>query len=169
MLSFSPLSAKAKQAKKEPPTRIRSDIIDIKRKSQTINFINNVVVEKGEDSMLANKMKVIYEEKTSKSEDAQIERIDAFGDVKIFSEEFVASSELGHYEPKKNRFILEKDVIVNNGTSIASGEKFIYNLITKKGKFVGNSGETSIMNDNKNKRITVVIGNDAKMEKKDDK
>jgi len=40
---------------KKSPTRIRSDIIDIKQKSQKIDFIGNVVVERDDASLLANK------------------------------------------------------------------------------------------------------------------
>jgi lipopolysaccharide export system protein LptA len=46
-------------------TRIRSDIIDIKQKSQKIDFIGNVVVEREDTSLLANKMEVFYVDKVS--------------------------------------------------------------------------------------------------------
>jgi lipopolysaccharide transport protein LptA len=156
----------AQNSKPESPTRIRSDIIDIKRKSQTINFFSNVVVEKDDSSLLADKMVVFYNEK--KDQDSQnndekkgsIKRIEARENVRIFSEEFIASGSYGYYDPKKNIFVLEKNVIVNNGTSIASGDKFIYNLQTKKGNFVGPKDETSITGNGGDKRVVVVIGND---------
>jgi len=150
---------------KDSPTRIRSDIIDIKRKSQLVTFINNVVVEKDDSSLLANKMKVLYDKQQDpnnkdKSSNS-IKRIEAYGDVKIFSEEFIASGDKGHYNPIADLFILENNVIVNNGTSIASGNKFIYSLKTKKGKFVGQKNETSITGNGGDKRVVVIIGNDA--------
>lgn len=168
-VSFNQALAVAK-SKTEPPTRIRSDIIDIKRKSQTINFLNNVVVEREDSSLLAQKMTVIYSEKTQNS-DPQIKRIDATKNVKIFSEEFVGSGDKGHYNPNKDIFVLEKNVIVNNGTSIASGDKFIYSLKTKKGHFVGPKNETSITGNGGDRRVVIVIGNDMKdkMDKKNKK
>lgn len=172
----------AKKSKTESPTRIRSDIIDIKRKSRIIKFINNVVVEKDDSSLLSDEMIVIYDEDNSANDDANksaagngttIKRIDATGNVKIFSEEFIASGDYGHYDPKRDVFILEKNVIVNNGTSIASGNKFIYNIQTKQSNFVGVKDETSIneKNGSVDKRITVIIGNELKDSKntKDDK
>lgn len=166
----------ATKTEPETPTRIRSDIIDIKRKSQTIDFIHNVVVEKDDSSLLANKMTVLYEQKAQSATDGKaatqksaIKRIDAKENVKIFSEEFIASGDSGYYDPKKDLFILEKNVIVNNGTSIASGAKFIYNLKNKKGRFVGPKDETSITGNGGDKRVVVVIGDDAEDQKKSKK
>lgn len=172
---------------KEAPTKIRSDIMDIKRKSQTIDFLGHVVVEKEDSSMLANKMTVLYEESvekkpdTSKAEDSfvkketpslkkqssSIKRINAKENVKIFSEEFIASGDTGYYDPSANIFVLERNVMVNNGISIASGNKFIYDITTKKGNFVGFKDEVAINNKTeiegyeKDKRVVVVIGNDV--------
>lgn len=142
--------------------RIRSDIIDIKRKSEKINFLRNVVVERDDSSLLADKMTVLYYEKNSGAQKSQIKKIEAHDNVKIFSEEFVGSGDYGFYDPIKNIFALEKNVIVNNGASIASGDKFVYDLITKKGRFLGKKDETSISGNGGDKRVTVILGEDAK-------
>jgi lipopolysaccharide export system protein LptA len=127
-----------------------------------------VTVEKDDSSLLANKMTVLYEEKSqSNSQKSSIKKIIAQDNVKIFSEDFVASGDSGYYEPSKNIFVLEKNVIVNNGTSIASGNKFIYDLVTKKGKFVGRKDETSITGNGGDKRVVVVIGDDFPDRKKE--
>jgi lipopolysaccharide transport protein LptA len=162
--------ARAKAAAtKNMPTRIRSDIIDIKRKSQTMDFFGNVVIERGSDSMLSEAMTVFYDEKkkstlkpdenASSMDKSSINKIDAKGNVKIFSEEFIATGSSGYYDPKQEIFVLEKNVIVNNGVSIGSGEKFIYNLRSKKGNFVGKKDEASIAED---RRVVVIIGDDVK-------
>ncbi len=177
----------AQKSKHESPTRIRSDIIDIKRKSQTVDFLNNVVIEKDDSSLLAKKMTIFYEEDKKLDEDesksfyqrnaknkkeqparkAKIKIIEAKENVKIFSEEFIASGDFGYYDPQKNIFVLVKNVIVNNGTSIASGDKFIYSLETKKGKFIGPKDETSIRGNGGDKRVVVVIGDDLSEQKKE--
>ncbi len=169
----------------EGQTKIRSDIIDIKRKSQTVSFINNVVVEKDDSSLLAKKMVLFYSEdrkpkdKNSKLEEIKNEKIEkpkisikiieARENVKIFSEEFVASGDFGYFDPQKNIFVLQQNVIVNNGTSIASGDKFIYNLTTKKGNFVGNKDKSSIKKNDGDKRVVVVIGEDLQDKKTEEK
>ena len=169
----------------EGQTKIRSDIIDIKRKSQTVSFVNNVAVEKDDSSLLAQKMVLFYsEEKKTKDKNSKFEeiksekkenpkvsikRIEARENVKIFSEEFVASGDFGYFDPQKNIFVLQQNVIVNNGTSIASGGKFIYNLTTKKGNFVGNKDKTTIEKNDGDKRVVVVIGGDLQDKKNEEK
>lgn len=136
-----------------------------------------MVVEKDDSSLTAQKMTVLYEKEekamvvkkgkiiASESEKTSIKRIEAKENVKIFSEEFVASGDSGFYDPKQNIFVLEKNVIVNNGTSIASGDKFIYDLRTKKGHFVGKNNESSIAGNGGDRRVVVVIGDDLKEQK----
>lgn len=150
--------------KAQSQTRIRSDIIDIKRKSQTINFSGNVVVEKDDSILLAENMLVVYFENKDAG-DSEIKRIEARNNVKIFTEEFIASADFGYFDPSQDIFVLQKNVVVNNGSSIAGGEKFVYNLKTKKGKFVGNKNETSITGNGGDKRVVVVIGEGLKDKK----
>ncbi len=125
--------------------------------------MHNVVVEKNESSLLAQKMTVFYEENKAgqDSKKSKIKKIEAKENVKIFSEEFVGSGDSGFYDPQQNTFVLEKNVIVNNGTSIASGNKFLYDLTTKKGRFLGKKDETSISNSGGDKRVVVILGSDA--------
>ncbi len=144
---------------KNQPTTIKSDLIDIKRKSQTINFIGNVRIEKGDDSMLSDKVTVFYlenENKTSTKAE-KIKIIKASGNIRMFSKEFVATADKGSFDPNDNVFILEENVLVNKGASAASGEKFIYNVKTKKSKFIGEA-KNNKTNDKKDKRAIVIIG-----------
>lgn len=157
---------------KEAPTKIRSDIIDIKRKSQAVNFIGNVVIEKEDSSFLSQKMTILYDEnkennaKTSTEKAAKqssIKKVYTDEKVKIFSDEFVATGDSGYYDPKEDIFVLEKNVVVNNGTSLAKGDKFIHHISTKKSNFVGEKEDKAIDVD---KRVVVIIGDDAKEFKK---
>ena len=172
-VQFDANAQKKTQKVKNTQTRIRSDIIDIKQKSQKIDFIGNVVVERDDTSLLSNKMEVFYiDKKNDKIEtknNSNIKEIKAFGDVKMFNDEFVASSDLANFFPDKNIFTLEKNVIVNNGTSILTGDKFIYDVKTKKGNFIGQKiSNNSEKNNNKNgdDRVTIIIGDDIKEQNK---
>ena len=167
-VQFDAHAQKKTQKAKNTHTRIRSDIIDIKQKSQKIDFIGNVVVERDDASLLANKMEVFYNDKNAVKNNSNIKEIKAFGDVKMFNDEFVASSDLANFFPDKNIFTLEKNVIVNNGTSILTGDKFVYDVKTKKGNFVGkkisnNSDKKS--EKNAEDRVTIIIGDDLKEQK----
>ena len=163
---------------KEAPTKIRSDIIDIKRKSQVVNFVGNVVIEKEDSSLLSQKMTILYNDKKDKknkkvtepeedesqaSEQSSIKKIYTDEKVKIFSEDFVATGDSGYYDPKADVFILEKNVMVNNGVSIAKGDKFIHHISTKKSNFVGQKEDKTTGED---KRVVVILGDDAKDLKK---
>ncbi|MBL6664674.1 MAG: hypothetical protein ISQ34_02390 [Rickettsiales bacterium] len=152
------------------PTKIRSKIIDVKRDKQEIRFFEDVVVENGESSMLSQEMIIVYDEKKGENQGTTIKRIDAVGQVKIFNEEFIATSKSGYYIPSKEQFILEEDVIVNNGTSIASGSRFVYDLLTKKGRFVGEKNESKITGKggvSSDGRVIVIIGEDRSNNQKE--
>ena len=168
-VQFDANAQKKTQKAKNTQTRIRSDIIDIKQKSQKIDFIGNVVVERDDASLLANKMEVYYSDKNAVKNNSNVKEIKAFGDVKMFNDEFVASSDLANFYPDKNIFILEKNVIVNNGTSILTGDKFIYDLKTKKGDFAGQKTANNSEKNNKktgDDRVTIIIGDDIKEQNK---
>lgn len=192
----------SKKNKKYSTVVIKSDIIDIKKKDQNIEFIDNVIIEKDDSSLLANKMILFYEKnkannKNSANEEDLIEsneqkisvdqynqannqtsssqnkasiikKIEAYDKVKLFSDNYSASSDYGFFDPKNNSFILEKNVIVNNGSSTASGEKFIFNLKTKKGNLIG-SKDTSNDVIKKDKRVIVVIDEELEQKKSKNK
>lgn len=157
----------AKNIQKSVKTRISSDIIDIKKKTQTIDFINNVIVEREDVSLLAKKMTIFYyDNKTTKeASKSWIKEIKAYNNIRLFNNEFTANADLASFDPDKNIIILEKNVTVNNGTSVINSEKFIYNLDNKKGQIYGNSQENyQIINGSKVKdnRVTIIIGDDIK-------
>jgi lipopolysaccharide export system protein LptA len=150
------------------PTKIRSEKITITRKNQLIEFSDNVIVEKEDSSLLADKMIVVYEEKKSNdfnNKSTKIKKIEAFDHVKIFTDDSTATGDTGYFDLNENIFVLEKNVMVNNGTSIASGEKFIYNLTSKKGYFIGKQNQTNKQKD-QDDRVTVIITDSVKDLKK---
>jgi len=176
---------------KEAPTKIRSDIIDIKRKSQSVNFIGNVIIEKEDSTFTSQKMTILYDEEKEEKEEknpedekfigprpqekskknaknksapkSSIKKIYTDQKVKIFSEEFVATGDSGYYDPKADIFVLEENVEVNNGVSVATGDKFVHHIATKKSNFVGKKQEKTTDVDN---RVRVILGDDAKEFKK---
>lgn len=150
--------------KNKSQIKIKAEIFDIKQNNQKIDLINNVIIEKDDISLLSDKMEIIYQDikKNDLNNSSKIKEIKAINNVKMFNSEFVASSQIGIYDPKKNIFILKKNVIVNSGTSIATGEEFIYDLNIKKGFFSGNKKTTSnsLGQDKIDDRVTVIIGSD---------
>lgn len=160
----------SKKSSKISQTKIRAEKITVKRKNKIIEFNDNVIVEKDDVSLISDRMNVVYEETfVNDSKKTKIKRIDAYDHVKLFSEESTASAQTGYYDPNENIFVLQKNVIVNNGTSIANGDKFIYNLTDKKGYFTGKKDLDNKVNKTLDDRVTVVIGDDIKELKKQNK
>ena len=151
-------------AKNQKPIIIRSDFITIKQKSQQVKFLQNVVVEQDDSSLLANEMVVDYLENNNKKR--EINLITANKNVKLFNQNITATSDFGIYDPKKKLITLKNNVLVNDGKSIVAGNKFIYDLNTKIGKF---SNQNSLPKNKKkslkqdeplDNRVTVIIGDD---------
>ncbi len=161
--------------RKSDKTIITSDFMDIKRKSQKIEFIDNVIVKNGPDMMQSKQMTVFYKEEKQKNSEIkatnqkqapanEIEKIVASGEVKVFTADFIANSDFGYYDPKNSLFILQENVVVNNGDSIGTGDKFIYSLKNRKGNFVGKKSKKD--NLKKDNRVVIIIDKDAKKNKK---
>jgi lipopolysaccharide transport protein LptA len=141
-------------------TKITANFIDIKRKSEMVNLIGNVIVEKEDLSIKADNMVVYYYENKGDQDDqgGKIKRIEAANNVKIFNGDITATGKYGFYNPDQNNLILEKNVIFNNGTSVAKGQKFIYDLKTKKGNLVGKKDVPTInKTSNSDGRVVVII------------
>ena len=139
-------------------TKIKSNFIDIKRGEETINLDGNVIVERGDISILADNMVVYYYENQD-GQGSEIKKIEAKENVKIFNSEFVATGKRGFYNQNQNNLTLEDDVVFNNGMSVARGQKFIYDLKSKKGHLVGtkNFPKTNLSDKNADSRVIVII------------
>jgi lipopolysaccharide transport protein LptA len=137
-------------------TKIKAKTINIKREGSKIEFRNNAVMENGDTSILADKIIVFYDDNEDNNE-TSIKEIEAIDNVKIFNQEFVATGQKGFYKPSQKTFTILNNVVFNNGTSIAKGEKFIYNLESKRGFLVGDKENAKKL---KNDDRVIVIIND---------
>ena len=162
LLDFKQVLAKNTQNQKSPekPIIIRSDFITIKQKSQQVKFLQNVIVEQDDNSLFANEMVVDYLENTNNKR--EIHLITANKNVKLFNKNITATSDFGIYDPKKQLITLQNNVLVNDGKSIIAGNKFIYDLTTKTGKFSNQKpltkSKTNTPEEPLDNRVTVIIG-----------
>ncbi len=139
------------------PTKIKAEIIKVIRNSGEIEFINNAIIENADTSILADKIIVFYNEKgdnNSSNNKTSIKEAKAMGNIKIFNDEFVATGDNGFYKPEDESFVITDNVIFNDGTSIAKGERFVYNLAKRKGLLLGAKDEVENV---KNNRVIVII------------
>jgi len=148
-------------------TIIRAKFISIIRQSGVIEFLENAITEREDTSFLADKMIVYYDETkekeiNQKNEAGSIKKINAFGHVKIFNQEIVATGDAGSYDPSLGIFTIEENVIFNNGTSIANGKKFVYDANTKKSNLFGEEKKEGELKDS---RVLIIIGEEEKDKK----
>jgi len=166
---------------------INSKIIELHRLQSRIDFIGNVIVEREDTSFLADKMIVYYNQEKSdkilvkernhgkKGGESSIKKIDALNNVKIFQEDFVATGDIGSYDPKAGIFTVEQNVTFNSGTSVANGDKFIYDVNTKKGYLTGKKNYISKEKSDeeikqlKDGRVIVIIDENDELIKKQKK
>ena len=170
LFSFSALAQNSKVIE----TKITADFIDVARDRELVEFSQNSTVEREDVVIKADKMLLYYFENDKKldpkntNKGNSIKKIEAKNNVKIFNAEFVTTGDYGIYDGKKNDFIVSKNVVVNNGTSVAKGEKFIYNLTTKKGYLLGDKNKKD-KNNFKDDRVIVIIDSEIKDKKKKSK
>ena len=134
---------------KQIKTNIKSEIIKIAKNKNFIEFKDNVILVREDISFLADKMIVFTKKNKNISNDFQIELIEADGKVKIFSQEFIATGDSGIYDIRKNFFKIYGNVILNEGTRIANGSEFVYDITTEKGSLLS-----------KKKRPIIIINED---------
>ena len=137
-------------------TNIKSKIVKIVKDKNFIEFKGNVILVQEDISFLANQMLVFIDKNKKMSDKAEIQLIKAKGKVKIFNQEFIATGDSGIYDVDKDIFKIFGDVILNEGTKIAYGTEFIYDVSNKKGSL-----SSSVKNnDGKVSRPTVIIHED---------
>lgn len=143
-------------------TNIKSEIIKVIKDKNIIEFKKNVILTRDDLSFLSDKMTVFTNEKSTINNNS-IEFIKAKGNVKIFNEEFVATGNSGFYDVKNNIFKIFGNVILNEGTKIAYGEEFTYDINSANGFLSSNN-----VNDSDNKtRSTIIINEDLNNLKKE--
>lgn len=100
--------------KNKSQIKIKADIFDIKQNNQKIDLINNVIIEKEDISLLSDKMEIIYHDnkKSDLSNSSKIKEIKALNNIKMFNNEFVASSQIGIYDPKKTFLFCKKMLLL---------------------------------------------------------
>jgi lipopolysaccharide transport protein LptA len=123
---------------------IKSDNIKIIQQESRIYFTNNVVITREDVVILSNVMMADYGVNKN-----NIKSIRLRDGVRISNQEFTASGNRGFFDVKNEIFILSNNVVFDNGSSVASGEKFTYNFRTKKSSLINskevNKGKVTII------------------------
>ena len=126
-----------KTRKDKAVTNIKSDKLIIYEKEKKGEFLGNVILIKDGATIKSNKMIALLD-----SND-KLDKIYAYGNVKIEDKSQVATGEYAEYFVRNSRLVLKDNVILfKNGNSI-SGELLNYNVDTKKVDLTGSKENSS--------------------------
>lgn len=165
---------------------ITADYFHLRKKEANLDFIGNVTIAREEVVMKSSKMLAVFSKESvdetvssqqkKNSEKQNNERrgsktnkntpkllkIISNVPIKIFTNDSVISADRGYYNHLEKQFILERNVLLNNGTSVVSGNKFTYDLATKKGRLLSQF----LPEDNKNQNPKIDHKEDSKIHKR---
>ncbi len=146
---YGKINANIKQYKDQFTTNIKSDKFDVFWQNKTGHFLGNVVLLRDGTKVEADKMTAIINPSTNK-----LEKIYAYGHVKIIDEENTATSEYGEYIVSTSILTLKDQVKLYKDNNILLGELLHYSFITKKADLVGSPENTT---KNGKKRVRAII------------
>ena len=118
------------------PLEIVSDSFSISQSNGTAEFLGNVVVGQGDMRLSAGKILVEYTTATDNQAGA-IGRMIATGGVTLVNGAEAAEANTATYEVSDKLIILEGNVLVTQGQSALSGQKFTINLASGSANFEG--------------------------------
>lgn len=105
---------------------------------------NHVKIIDGDNTMLADKVFVFF--KTDGAQD--IEKIEAYDNVKVITPDGVAKGDYGLYQPYKNEVELRHNVVITQNGSVIYGDRAVTDLKTSVSR---------VLSDTHNKRVSGVI------------
>jgi lipopolysaccharide transport protein LptA len=140
------INANMKRADDNSITNIKSDKFDLFWQKNTGDFLGNVILTKEGTIVKSAKMTVIMNPKTN-----QLDRVYAYGKVKIIDKEQTSTSEYGEYIVSTGILTLKDQVKLFKDNNVMNGELLHYNFNTKKSDLIGSSKKK------KTKRARAVI------------
>lgn len=140
------IDANIKRKADKEVTNIKSNSLEVIWLEKVGHFIGNVVLIKQDTKIKADKMIAFLNHKTD-----QLEKVLAYGNVKIINKEQTATSDFGEYLAQTEILTLKQNVKLLKGNDVASGELLHYNFTTKKADLVGAA------NQNTKTRVKAVI------------
>ncbi len=120
-----------KKAEKEI-TNIKSNMLEVFWLKRIGNFIGNVTLTKQDTIVKADKMVAFLNHRTD-----ELEKVLAYGNVKIINNEQTATSDFGEYSAQTEILTLKENVKLFKGEDVASGDLLHYNFTNKKADLVG--------------------------------
>jgi lipopolysaccharide transport protein LptA len=127
------------QPRFENPIRIKADRLEYRGLENTTIYIGDVVAEQNEYRLTCQRLEVHWNPQSKK-----ISQIIARGEVKLDTEEGVATSEVGLLNVKSKEIVLTGSPRFDSGEKIVEGQRIIYSISESK---------STVLGDGKGKRV----------------
>lgn len=127
-------SAEAERSK--GPLVIKSDELQAETKSKTATFTGKVVAKQDDITIFCDRLVVRYAE-----HGGQVDRVDAFGNVRIVQQNRIGTGQHGTYFSKEGKITLTGNPRVVQGKDMVSGTEITYFVNEEKSVVTGSSKE----------------------------
>ncbi len=117
----------------DQPIEINADSLEVQQDQQLAVFRGNVDATQGRIKLKANELRVHYADGESGGADGltgSIRRIDAVGDVFIWSPTETAQGDLGVYDVGAKQITLTGAVVLTRGENVLRGKRLVMNTAT---------------------------------------
>lgn len=118
------------------PIEVTADKMEVRQDERSATFRGNVVAQQGELELKAEALKVYYSSSSARDAVAQIERIDAQGEVSVTSPAERARAEWGVYDVGRELITLGGRVVLSRGETVIRGSRLELNLKTGLSRMV---------------------------------
>ena len=117
------------------PIEITADSNQMDRNANVMTFIDNVVVKRGQVTLTTDRLVVHFQQDVN-----DIQRIEAFGNVVVVSEDQTATSETADFNVISEVIVMQGDVFLTQGDNKAQGTRLTVNLAEGTTKLDANEG-----------------------------
>ena len=123
------------------PIDVDAARIEIQDNANQAIFSGDVVIRQGKLTLKADSVKVLYSRKGNAG--AEMQRLDARGNVQLISPSERATANTGIYDVPSRIITLIGNVTLDRGGSKLKGERLVLNLVSGQTSFDGRAGGTA--------------------------
>ena len=126
----------ADPARNDQPIQIKSNELTTDSNNRTATFIGKVSAKQGDVTIYCDRMVIYYSDK-----EKEVEKVEAFGNVRIIQLDRTGLSGHALYENKAGRITLDDNPMVYRGEDIVKGKIIYYFLDTQNSQVVSEPGK----------------------------
>jgi lipopolysaccharide export system protein LptA len=131
-LATVPLMTQAAGERSSQPIQIKSDSLLTDSVARNATFTGKVTARQGDVTIYADKLVVTYSDKAN-----EVERVEAFGNVRISQGDRMAHAGHASYDSKGGKIVLDTDPKVFQGNDVVTGKIITYFVDEQRSEVTG--------------------------------